>query len=471
MSMLSLRKLLVPSPSSPATSTRLRILFLAVLAIVVVGMSVKYAAKVARPGDDGRQTRSAFLRWRAMIHDVFAGTNIYVGKHEYPNPPIMAVILRPFAELPPVAGALAWFYVKVLMAVLAAVWVFRLVKPQRPYREGGHRGGHSGGFPHDRASDATIPDVAFALAALLALPPVLADLSHGNVNIFILFLVTACLEAYRRGWDVTSGLVLALAIACKVTPLLFVAYFGWKRAWRVLAGCAAGLVLWLAVVPGLALGWEHNQELLQDWSALMVERPLLKGEVTTEHPNQAIPGFTYRLFTASPSFIRYEKTPDGDIPTPAEYHNLMDIGRPAAWTVVKGLTLAFGLLVMGLCRSPQRQGLRFAAECSLIVLGMLLFSERTWKHHAVTLLLPFTVLASAVFLPEFRRVRPLLIGVLVPVALLTLGTGALPDRPADLAMVYGTYTAAFVLLAVGVCAVLWSHGQAQPLQQMGADSP
>ena len=30
-------------------------------------------------------------------------------------------------------------------------------------------------------------------------------------------------------------------------------------------------------------------------------------------------------------------------------------------------------------------------EFSVVVLGMLLFCERTWKHHCVTLLLPFTV--------------------------------------------------------------------------------
>lgn len=419
--------------ASPAP--RLRLAFLVALAALVVAMSLKYAAKAAKPGDAGAQTRSAFLRWRAMVNDVFAGTNIYVGAHEYPNPPVMAIILRPFAALPPLAGALAWFYLKVTMAALAAVWVFRLVAPL----------GES------------IPDAAKAVAVLLALPPVLGDLSHNNVNIFVLFLVAGCLEAFRRGWDLTAGLVLALAVACKVTPLLFVGYFAWKRSWKVLAGCAAGLALWLAVVPGAAFGWDRNGELLRDWYKLMVERPVLKGEITTEHPNQAVPGFVYRLFTHSPSFVAY---PD-NIPTPAEYHNVADVGRPAAWWVVKGLTAAFGLAVMFLCRRPvtrdpaSRGGWVFAAECSLIVLGMLLFSERTWKHHAVTLLLPFAVLAYGVFAPGFgRRLRSTLAGTLAAVGLLTVVPGLLPTRAADLAMVYGTHTAAFVLLTAGVCVVL-----------------
>lgn len=432
-----------------ANPARLRAAFLIVLAVVVVGMSLKYAAKVNKPGDSGLQTRSAFLRWRAMIHEVFAGTNIYVGVHEYPNPPIMAVVLKPFADLPPVAGAMAWFYAKVLMAVLAVVWVFRLVSSPPPSVS-----------PPLPLHPSGVPDLAKAVAVLLALPPLLGDLSHNNVNIFILFLVAGCLEAYRRKWDGLAGLVLGLAIACKVTPLLFVAYFAWKRAWAVLAGCLAGLVLWLAVVPGVAFGWDRNAELLESWYKLMVRPSLVENRVTSEHPNQSLPGAVFRLFTHSPSFLTY---PD-NIPTPAAFHNVADVGTDTARRVVKGAMAAFGLLIVWLCRAPreERQGWRFAAECSLIVLGMLLFSERTWKHHAVTLLLPFAVLAYAAFAMDLsRRMKRFLVGVLIAVGLLTNVPGALPAHAADLAMVYGSYTAAFLLLTAAVCALLRSADLAQ----------
>jgi alpha-1,2-mannosyltransferase len=460
-----------------AHPARFRVAFLALLAAVLVLTSVKYAAKVAKPGDTGQQSRSAFLRWRSLVLDVFAGANVYTGKNEYPNPPVMAIVLRPFAELPPVVGAMAWFYAKVLMAVLAAVWAFRLVSSPLAPVSGRGAGGEGSSSqppltpprsaatlsPQSRGEGREIPDFAKAAAILLALPALMGDLSHNNVNIFILFLVAACLELYRRGRDAASGLVLALAIACKVTPLLFLAYFAWKRAWRVVAGCAAGLALWLAVVPAAAFGWDRNAELLTDWYKLMVERPVLKGEITTEHPNQAVPGFVYRLFTHSPSFIAYDKTPEGDIPVPAAYHNLADIGRPSAWWVVKGLTAAFALAVVLLCRSPraERGGWRFAAECGLIVLGMLLFSERTWKHHAVTLLIPAAALAYAATLDLPRRLRGLVVGALVAAGLLMALPGLFGTHAGDLAMVYGTHTVAFLLLTAGVCLIL-AHGLKQP---------
>jgi len=474
-----------------ADPRRLRLAFFALLAVIVVLMSVKYAAKITKPGDSGQQSRSAFLRWREMINGVFRGENIYVGVNEYPNPPIMAVLLRPFAALPPVVGALAWFYAKVLLAVLAAVWVFRLVAPPTTWASGGREPPEYSDteYPNTERSNtspepgsrtpgtspvdiglasASSPlggltpparrggwrlDFAKAAAIVLCLPPLLGDLSHNNVNIFILFLVVGCLEAFRRRLDTLAGLTLALAIACKVTPLLFVAYFAWKRCWRVLGATLVGLALWLAVVPGLTFGWDRTRDLMAGWYALMVERPLLKGEITTEHPNQAVTGFVYRLFTHSPSYIVY---PD-NIPTPAEYHNLTDIGRPAAWVIVKALTAAFALAVVALCRWPvrrptdARQGWAFAAECGFICLGMLLFSERTWKHHAVVLLLPLAVLTYAVAVVELpRRVRKFVFGTLVASFLLTAGPGLLAGRAADLAMVYGTHTLAFALQTVAV---------------------
>ncbi len=443
---------------SARNPAHLRIVFVAILTVIAIGMSLKYAAKVNKPGDSGQQTRSAFLRWRGMIHELFAGGNVYVGVHEYPNPPIMALALKPFADLPPVAGAMAWFYAKVLMAALAAVWIFRLVSGRsNPSPEPG-QGTDLARSPPRSAPEAgvgnsQIPDLAKAIAILLALPPILGDLSHNNVNIFILFLIAACLEAYRRGWDVSAGLVLGLAVACKVTPLLFLAYFAWKRAWKVVAGCAVGLVLWLAIVPGAVYGWERNGELLESWYSLMVRPSLVENRVTSEHPNQSIPGVAFRLLTHSPSFLVY---PD-NIPTPAAFHNVADIGTDNARWTVKGCLVAFGLLIIGLCRGPrsERQGWRFAAECSLIVLGMLLFSERTWKHHAVTLLLPFAVIAASLFASgPSQRLKRWLAGILAAVGLLTIGSGVLPGHAADLAMVYGSYTASFLLLVGAVVVVL-----------------
>jgi hypothetical protein len=393
------------------------------LLLLFLGLSIQYSIKA-------RANRSAILRWREQLNQL-ADEDIYQ-RFTYPNPPIMALLLEPLAQLPPLLGSLSWFYLKVLMTLVALHWFFRIVEgPDRPY-----------------------PPWAKALAILLSLRPIMGDLTHGNINLFILFLVVGGLYAFCHRRDVLAGLLLALAIACKVTPALFVPYFLWKRAWRTLAGCTAGLVLFFMIVPGWFLGNERNLHLLGSWTERMVTPFVVAGTVTSEHPNQSLPGLAFRLATHSPSFL-------DEHGEPLRYHNLASLEPHVVGWFLKGCMAAFAGLVVWTCRTPtrERQGWRLAAEFSLIVLGMLLFSERTWKHHCVTLLLPFSVFAY--YLGACRPgpgLRAYLIGSLVVVMLLISSTSTSLleglDSTAKLAQVYGAYVWAYLVLIAALVVLL-----------------
>ena len=428
----------------------------ALLVVLLTVTAVRYLKKVDKPSDVGTYTRSAFLRWKPQVEALDRGEDIY-DRYQYPNPPIMALILRPVMLVPSPADAMVWLLVKAVLAAVSFVWVFRLVES-----------------PHT-----PLPALAKWAAIWLPLHPVLGDLSHGNVNIFIAFLVFAALELFRRRLDLLSGVVLALAIACKVTPALFVPYFGWKallggwttRSWSglwrgggaVLAGCAVGLILWLFVVPGAALGFGRNVELLHSWYGQMVRPFVVEGKVTSEHPNQSIPGVVFRLLTHSESDTVYD---DDGKPIPSEYRNVADIGPAGARWVIRGCQAAFVLAIVLLCRArvwEVRQGLAVAAECGLIVLGMLMFSERTWKHQATTLMLPVAVLVGCwATRPLSVAARGFLMAVLGLTFLLVLLPSVASGDFQDDCLTYGTHTAAFLLLTAGVCAVLGWEKNSSP---------
>jgi alpha-1,2-mannosyltransferase len=405
--------------------------FLAGLCLFFVLINIQYVVKIAR---SDRESRSAFVRWTNQIVELGNGTDIWA-KHNYPNPPIMALILTPLVHLPPLAGSLAWFYLKVAMAVLALHWVLKLLdRGEQPF-----------------------PWWGKVLTVLLCLRPIAGDLVHGNVNLFILFLVVGALVSFCRRRDLLSGVLLGLAIACKVTPALFVPYFVWKRAWRTLAGTAAGIVLFVWIMPGLLLGWTENQQYLQSWYQHMVQ-PYAEGKVTSEAVNQSLPGLMSRLLTHRPSFV----TRGEEAYIPTEYHNVVDLNEHAVQWLVRGCLAVFALLVLWRCRTPvqDRGSWQLLAEFSVVILGMLLFSERTWKHHCVTLLLPFAVLCYSVSALRWtRRQRWYLIGTLVMAfGLITLtGTTGLSqrqDRLGDLAQVFGAYVWSFLLLLAAMLVLL-----------------
>lgn len=395
-------------------------------------LSIPYALKVAGGG-------TAIRRWQPQILHL-EDEDIYE-RYNYPNPPIMAILLTPMAKLPPMGEALCWFYLKAAMTVLAIVWTFRIVEtPGRPF-----------------------PLWAQALTVLLTLRPIMGDFQHGNVNLFILFLVIGALYAYVRQREWTCGVVLALAIACKVTPALLVPYFVWKRSWRAVSGCVLGLVLFLLVVPAGVLGVDRNRQDLTSWWKHMVEPFVVGGQVTSDHPNQSLPGLVFRLGSASPSF--YDKHG-----TPERYDNFVSLTpKQLAW-LVKGCMAIFAILIVTTCRTPPtaRPGWRLATEFSLILVGMLLFSERTWKHHCVTLLLPFGVITYflAVCRPT-RAMRVAIIAILAASMILMASTSTSMPRwsveSAKMAQVYGAYTWMLILLVGLLASMLRSRDAAEPV--------
>ncbi|HEV2947582.1 MAG TPA: hypothetical protein VGX70_09415, partial [Gemmataceae bacterium] len=193
--------------------------FVAALLAFFVLLSIQYSYKAVAG-------RSAFVRWRSQIEHL-DDADIYQ-RFNYPNPPIMALLLEWLVRMPPLAGSLTWFYLKVGMVLVSFYWVFRLVEgpearsEERRWRiedrgskieEGRWQTVVSGQWlvaedrPHVLATShwplATHPGVfppwAKALTVLLSLRPIMGDLYHNNVNIFILFLLAGSLFAFSRG--------------------------------------------------------------------------------------------------------------------------------------------------------------------------------------------------------------------------------------------------------------------------------
>src|SRR4051812_29075878 len=94
-------------------------LFVAALLLFFAAVSVQYSAKAAKG-------RAAINRWAPQIQQMEAGEDIH-RQYNYPNPPIMALLLWPVSELVtinPIAGALTWFYLKAAMAIFCMLAVF-----------------------------------------------------------------------------------------------------------------------------------------------------------------------------------------------------------------------------------------------------------------------------------------------------------------------------------------------------------
>jgi hypothetical protein len=142
---------------------------------------------------------------------------------------------------------------------------------------------------------------------------------------------------------------------------------------------------------------------------------------------------------------------------PAAYHNWIDLGPDVAWWMTKIWGILFLVLMVWLCRTSEneRHGWRRSAEYAWVVLGMLLLSERTWKHHAVTLILPGITLVTALALPgNSAWLRRLIMGSLTWAFFLMVIPGLWGRSFQDMALVYGSHTVAFLILAAAIAVLL-----------------
>ncbi|GIW80438.1 MAG: hypothetical protein KatS3mg105_2245 [Gemmatales bacterium] len=398
---------------------------------VFSAVAIQYYGKVL---DD----RSAVVRFLYHVSQMDAGENIYV-EYSYPHPPVFALFLKQLAKLPTVAGAMTWFFLKLIMALASMHWAFKMIEtPDRPF-----------------------PIEAKVFTAVLCLKPIIGDLTHGNINLFVLFLLMAALHLFQSGWDRTSGMVLGLAIVCRLTPLLFVPYLVWKRAWRSLAGCAVGVVFFAVLLPGILLGPARNTQLLLSWADCWITPYLVGGEITSEHENQSLPGFVMRMATASPSYSKYI-TPKTYVPV--RYDNILELTPTQARWIIKFFMGLFAILVIWTCRTPisQRQGWRLPAEFSIVLLGMLLFCERTWKHHCVLILLPSAVLSYYLHAcrPEPGLRRYLVASAVAAfVLMMSTSTSLLGSLGGKQAEVYGAFLWANVVLASAIMVLLRRKSQ------------
>ena len=94
----------------------------------------------------------------------------------------------------------------------------------------------------------------FAWPLVVCLTPVGLTLVRGQIELFLLLLIAGFTSALIRGRHFSAGLCLAGAICVKVIPAFLLLLPLWQRDRRCLAGCAAGLLIGLGLIPALVVG-------------------------------------------------------------------------------------------------------------------------------------------------------------------------------------------------------------------------
>jgi hypothetical protein len=233
------------------------------------------------------ELRSAFLKQRMGDLNVFlraawavrAGEDIYAvtddHRHHYHYPPPLAILLVPLADPPPGAPTVRavpyavsvglWYVFSILCLAVALHWLASALE-QSLYGTGA------------RPRRWSRPWWALRVLPMIGCLPALGGaLMRGQVDMLLLALLCGMAAAALRGRSGRAGFLLAAAISVKVIPAFLLLYPLWRRDRRWLGACAAGLVLFLGVIPAAVIGPGRAAAYYKEWHEVLVRPALTDG--------------------------------------------------------------------------------------------------------------------------------------------------------------------------------------------------
>jgi hypothetical protein len=316
-----------------------------------------------------------------------------VPPHGFRYAPAIAFLFVPFGWLPLGAAAFLFFAFKVGAVVYVGSVVRRYVGYSTPIR------------------------TLMLVSLLLAAGYVIEEFRYGNFHFFCIALMVFAFDSAGSGRVLRPAVALGIAIATKVTPVLLLAYFAWRRRFGL---CAAtlGVLLSLAILPAFVVGYRMNIHLLEGFGKYALQK-------IDEGDNYALRGLLLSTGLSS---------------------------EAVTWVWVLTVLAGTVAVVVALWPNPVAPAARFLELC-VVLTAMLLASPHTQRRYFIALLVPIAALLALMRthrnLPEAHLIRVTLatiaaIGTVLP--LLFAGR--------RFALVYQTYSPHFFGAAVMLVALV-----------------
>jgi len=318
---------------------------------------------------------------------VLSGDNLYT--HEafrttlspYLYLPFFAVLISPLALLPIRAAAFFWYIFNIAALIGSCYFSMRLLMTREEII----------GWFRKR------PDLTAIASAILVIAIWADNVSLAQVDFMIFFLVVLSFYLYQEKRPYLSGILLAMTAVIKIYPFYILFYFLAKRRYKAVAGAAAGILLFLAIVPCAAMGRADFKASMKSWYQIRVLPQInVKGKTVKENfahyeaqlkpKNQALSAVTTRYFLKDDETVMRFKRDD--------YEYRIYWPHPLSPTQVEMLIKILLLMIAGMTflkldyRNKRGSGTRQSLEYSAVLLSMLLLFPMVKSHTFAPVILP-----------------------------------------------------------------------------------
>jgi len=317
--------------------------------------------------------------WLISRNAIFVkGYDIYYVNTDFSQPLFFFCLASFFSVFTYKIALLFWNIMQMFLVLYTVILSSRILG----FGEGFNGGWNEG--KHIKAGNYVLP-------LLLGAVIICDNLWLGQANILSFFLCVAAIYNHLKGRSWLVGILIALAISVKLTPVLFLIYFLYKKDYAVLPWTLAGLLLFMVAVPSLVYGVPKTLVYLQDYINAVI-MPFVNNDISIRgttgfwHSNQSLDGFLGRHFTD------FGKVHYGGLHNYLDPANLSFMQIKKIGLVLKAIMVVVAAFAFTGSKKNNPHLLRF--EYALMFLLILFISPASWLNHFVTVFLAYYVAAN-----------------------------------------------------------------------------
>ncbi|MCK4594783.1 DUF2029 domain-containing protein [bacterium] len=336
-------------------------IILGAVAIVTCGyLSVDSLVRVNLEGND-------LTIFYQAGNSFYAGEQVYEpGYWKFYNPPFFAALVGLLGWLPQTGFYIVYGLLNIILTLLCIKWLYQLIRGTQD--------------PRVRTRFGFIFTLTFLGTAAFWY---LNLFVYGQSNILVLALVLGGLVQTERGRDVYGGLLLGLATALKLTPVVFLAYFLLRGRWKLVCTAAGVFLAANGLVPLLVRSVEGTIQLYNDYYRFFLQPALLSSQqvfyMVYHDKNVSLTG----------ALARYLTEP---VKAGALGYNLLALSPMIFSFLTKVVNLlALSVTTVTLWRKPRSTWERMC-DYSLVFFVVFLLNNVTWCTHLIGLLLPLSLI-------------------------------------------------------------------------------
>ncbi|MCW7483143.1 glycosyltransferase family 87 protein [Leptospira kanakyensis] len=298
------------------------------------------------------------------VEDLFQPENLHLltalqnETATYIYPPLFSFLLIPFTYLSENGAALLFEILSIISLILILYLIFQNSELKNNHSK----------FPY----------LILTLCLVFNFRFLESHIQNNQVGLLLILLVLVSLTVRSHFF---SGILLALAVSIKITPLVFLFVFVYEKQYKRILWFVFGMILWNALP--LLYNWDYTIQMTNEWLTEILGNAFSNPLLRSWKNNQSLSSTLAKYFVSGADLINQ---PTYGMP-------FIQLSLSSLKIIQLGFVVLFGIPLLLLWRKENKKW----EIISLLFLISALFSGISWIHSFIICFVPIYFIMNRIF--------------------------------------------------------------------------